>query len=325
MQMDKLTADNLKNAATLATDLYKINMMLIEKFTPLFGSAVENFAKAVDKLLNLAGGKESGNTGPTTNVANKTIKRGQLAAGDASAQNTVKQWQKGKNGGSEAQALLDNGSARDIDKFGGRKFLEAIAKGDYTAKPIFGGASRTAEGINGGKPTDYGNLNIGGSYAGEAIAGGPAEQKIVDAVKKLSEKYPNLMVNAFNDEFHKLNYPNSKHTSGRAADLSIPGLGKESEAKINEMLQGLARAKFETAEDGGTGNHFHLEMMKHGGIRNTPAIGGEAGPEAFVPLPDGRSIPVSMDNSALEEKLDRLISIMGDNRDFSEKIYHASV
>jgi hypothetical protein len=325
IQMDKLTADNLKNAAKLASDLFDINKMLIDKFTPMFGSAVENFGKAVDKLLKMVKPEtEPGNTGPTTNVPNKVIKRGQLAAGDAAAQNEVKQWLKGKKGADEAKALLENGSPRDIDKFGGRRFLESIARGDYTAKPIFGGASRTAENINGGKPTDYGNLNIGGQYAGEAIAGGPAEQKLVDAVKKLSEKYPNLMVNAFNDEFHKLNYPNSTHTKGRAADITIPGVGKDQEAAINEILKGIAKAKFEKGGEGhATGDHLHLEMMKRGGIKNAPAVGGEAGPEAFVPLPDGRTIPVSMDTSPLVNKLEEMIDVLKDHLDTSEKIHRA--
>jgi hypothetical protein len=35
-----------------------------------------------------------------------------------------------------------------------------------------------------------------------------------------------------------------------------------------------------------------------GGIANTPSIFGEAGAEAAVPLPDGRSIPVTLYNSA---------------------------
>jgi hypothetical protein len=37
-----------------------------------------------------------------------------------------------------------------------------------------------------------------------------------------------------------------------------------------------------------------LPRFAGGGISNTPAIFGEAGPEAAVPLPDGRSIPVKM-------------------------------
>jgi len=35
-------------------------------------------------------------------------------------------------------------------------------------------------------------------------------------------------------------------------------------------------------------------MMANGGITRGVSIAGEAGPEAVVPLPDGRSIPVRM-------------------------------
>jgi hypothetical protein len=42
-----------------------------------------------------------------------------------------------------------------------------------------------------------------------------------------------------------------------------------------------------------------LSEMADGGITNGPAIAGEAGPEAVVPLPNGRSIPVDMDFSQM--------------------------
>jgi hypothetical protein len=41
---------------------------------------------------------------------------------------------------------------------------------------------------------------------------------------------------------------------------------------------------------------LHLRKYADGGIANSPqlAMYGEAGPEAYVPLPDGRSIPVTL-------------------------------
>lgn len=44
-----------------------------------------------------------------------------------------------------------------------------------------------------------------------------------------------------------------------------------------------------------------MQQYALGGITNRKAIFGEAGPEAAVPLPDGRSIPVSFDTDALSK------------------------
>ena len=42
--------------------------------------------------------------------------------------------------------------------------------------------------------------------------------------------------------------------------------------------------------------HIQLDQFARGGIANTPSIFGEAGPEAAIPLPDGKSVPVTIDN-----------------------------
>lgn len=44
----------------------------------------------------------------------------------------------------------------------------------------------------------------------------------------------------------------------------------------------------------GLGSFFGLKLFSRGGISDTPAIFGDAGPEAAVPLPDGKNIPVKM-------------------------------
>lgn len=67
-----------------------------------------------------------------------------------------------------------------------------------------------------------------------------------------------------------------------------------------------------------------MQKFAKGGVTNGPSIAGEAGPEAVVPLPDGRTIPVKMDVGELVEKLEEMILVMKDHRDTSEKILHAS-
>lgn len=67
------------------------------------------------------------------------------------------------------------------------------------------------------------------------------------------------------------------------------------------------------------------EKMALGGIADKPVIAGEAGPEAIVPLPNGRSIPVDMDLRPLVEALRELLDVNKDNRDYLERIFHASM
>jgi hypothetical protein len=54
-----------------------------------------------------------------------------------------------------------------------------------------------------------------------------------------------------------------------------------------------------TADNDTSGMQTAMQQFALGGITNKRAIFGEAGPEAAVPLPDGRSIPVSFDTEAL--------------------------
>jgi hypothetical protein len=68
------------------------------------------------------------------------------------------------------------------------------------------------------------------------------------------------------------------------------------------------------------GDPGHIQKMAKGGITNGVSIAGEEGPEAVIPLPDGRTIPIKMDTGKLIEKLDELLTVMIDNRDYSEKI-----
>jgi hypothetical protein len=60
-----------------------------------------------------------------------------------------------------------------------------------------------------------------------------------------------------------------------------------------------------------------MEKFANGGITSGPSIAGEAGPEAIVPLPDGRSIPIAGGAqkelvdllAALNSKMDQLVAI----------------
>lgn len=71
------------------------------------------------------------------------------------------------------------------------------------------------------------------------------------------------------------------------------------------------------------GYNSAMDYLAKGGIADRPSIAGEAGPEAVVPLPDGRSIPVSVDNSSVVDRLEEMISLLRDQLSVSKKQLHA--
>jgi hypothetical protein len=84
------------------------------------------------------------------------------------------------------------------------------------------------------------------------------------------------------------------------------------------------------------GEPWHWQKFALGGISNSPAIFGEAGPEAAVPLPDGRSIPVTMNDNGMTKELldavrvliskqDTMIEHLEDTASQSRKLVRATV
>jgi hypothetical protein len=65
-----------------------------------------------------------------------------------------------------------------------------------------------------------------------------------------------------------------------------------------------------------------MTKMADGGITQGPSIAGEAGPEAVVPLPNGRSIPVDM--PGLVDGIQELVSLMRAQNSISSKILQSS-
>lgn len=89
-----------------------------------------------------------------------------------------------------------------------------------------------------------------------------------------------------------------------AADAAAAGLAKKLFAGSKDSEGNIDFGKVVTSffglfgfAEGGIaayGKPVALPTFAHGGVSRTAAIFGEAGPEAAVPLPDGRSIPVKM-------------------------------
>jgi hypothetical protein len=99
--------------------------------------------------------------------------------------------------------------------------------------------------------------------------------------------------------------------SGAALGTAVAGpIGTVVGGIIGGLVGGYGGAKAGEAGGEWLGAKFAV-----GGMVNQPtrALIGEAGPEAIVPLPNGRSIPVEMgsDFGQLTQKLDQLIATMG--------------
>lgn len=141
------------------------------------------------------------------------------------------------------------------------------------------------------------------------------------------------------------------HASGKAADVRLKDLSDEQMlALLQQVTPGTNPAvkfsQIETSGDeemairlrkafeamggdprrivtAGDGLHLHVEAFAKGGITSGPSLAGEAGPEAVIPLPDGRSIPVNLDMSEMVNKLEEMITLLRDQRDNSEKMLYA--
>jgi hypothetical protein len=89
----------------------------------------------------------------------------------------------------------------------------------------------------------------------------------------------------------------------KALGNELANIGK---SLISSGIQGFFSNLFKTTLGGGLlgptgsalGGFGSYGMFAGGGISDQPAIFGESGPEAAVPLPDGRSIPVTLSGNA---------------------------
>ncbi|MDX0622439.1 tape measure protein [Sinorhizobium medicae] len=76
----------------------------------------------------------------------------------------------------------------------------------------------------------------------------------------------------------------------RLLDLAFDDMFSAKGGGLGSIFGGLfgSQSQYSIASNGGIG------LFAQGGVTNEPAIFGEAGPEAAVPLPDGRRIPVDL-------------------------------
>jgi len=187
-------------------------------------------------------------------------------------------------------------------------------------------------------------FNFGGQRA-ERTGGGPASAKLIEMAGKVADLYPDLMITAFDDLFHRKNYPGSSHTKGRAMDFALYGenipRNIEESTAIKKVLQdmGLVNVRDEYFADVNQhtkGQHFHAEVSaRFGRLTSGPLSGYRAtlhGNEVVIPLSNGTTIPLDMtplirnlDTNAQAlaaqiERLDDLIMLSRDTLNVNRKM-----
>lgn len=228
------------------------------------------------------------------------------------------------------------------------EFLTSFLPGARRSKAnrAAGGASGTMSGFEsevGGIGTAQ-TTSAGSGTSGlklksaEATAGGASSESLVSLAYQIQDalggdlKYFSGLNDTGRDK-------NSKHTAGRAIDIVLNN--PEKYASALAMIKGMSGVSFAQFERAGqvnangsvaTGDHIHAEVSAaSGAILSGPNSGYRPnltmhGTEAVVPLPDGRSIPVSgsAESSGLMaaqlDKLDELISVMKSQLSVSNKL-----
>lgn len=166
----------------------------------------------------------------------------------------------------------------------------------------------------------------------ESQAGGGISRQLAEAANRINDQIDYRYISSLNDESHLGS--NSKHVEGKALDLVLND--PTAYAKTADMIRGWKDIGIKSVIDESQkpanpelakkwAPHLHVETLANGGITKGVSIAGEAGPEAVIPLPDGRNIPVKMDVGELIEKLNEMIDVLREGNGNTEKILYASV
>jgi len=309
-EMDEITRKGMPNMGSLVKTLNGLQVTLIKTFGPALTNSVDLFSKGLRKIA-----KSLGVDMPKTLL--ETLDANQAAQ---------QQWVVDAEGGSQMVGNTRAGATQS----------RANA---YTANAKAGAGSLTVSQGDLGKTLKLApNHDVQGD-------GQSADAATIRAAGIIQDLFGTEFggVTGMNDNFHQNRdraldpSKKSEHTKGLAFDFVTNTRPSDQEgAKIVErIIQILADNKISTSEvldeynhpsKGAVGDgHFHVAVkgLAKGGITNGLSIAGEAGPEAVVPLPDGRTIPVQMDMSAMVDKLDQLLRVMKDQHDTSERILYA--
>jgi len=172
--------------------------------------------------------------------------------------------------------------------------------------------------------------------------------KLISLAKQIQSSVPGFSYfSGFNDRFHQEKSPESMHTKGLALDFVLSKKPSPKEGQqLASMIQGMGAGKvideYNNASAKATGGHMHVSIpeFEKGGIASGPKSGYKAmlhGTEAVVPLPDGKKIPVNMQDSSNNNmskqidmmsaqliRLDEMVSLMRRQVGVSDKMLRVS-
>lgn len=307
-KQNKITQDNLGKMGDFAKALYEFNQILVEKFGD-FGGAVADFGNYVEQLLNQADpGREKRRK---AEVARDNLHKDLLKANVETIKTSK-----------DAQDVLNNKRLNPSD-YGGKEFLESMAAG---RKPEQKGYARPNLTGMESDPEALFKAKIKKGIDGAMAPGKQFDGRLADMLNQyVSEKFPIDQITGLNDKYHE--GTDSRHAEGKAVDFTLGNTPTDKDGQ--EIVKQLRKLGFNHAIDeynhpskAGVAGHIHAQL-KEGGITKGPSLAGEAGPEAVIPLPDGRTVPVKMDMGDLISKLEELITVNKDQLNTSEKIHRA--
>jgi hypothetical protein len=319
--MDDITVKNMPKLAKIIDNLYSVaeqSAKLLDHMGPAFHMVLNTMTDAADTMLKVANGlaDKLGDT-DMRGVAEKAIDYTSTAIGAAL--------------GAGGAAMVSGGVGTAVGGIAGG--YAGHKAGGWIARQL-----GLASSMGGNRQTQVAGLKV---KQGDVTGGGDSEEKTISAAQVIQQAFGDNFGNftSFKDAYHK-GFPGSDHNQGLAFDFTTavpPKDAQEADLIKQHIKDILVQAKmapryvgdeyFRDKVAGTTGGHFHVSLpkMAKGGITNGLSIAGEAGPEAVIPLPDGRSVPVKMDLAELIEKFDEMLDIMRDHKDVSEKHMRAAI
>jgi len=332
VSIDKDTMGSIGELAKTADKLYGFQKELIDKFGPLFDYSVTLFNKGVNKLLDALGVKNyTGNAGGSSNSDGRWHPPGESVAPS---------WYNELFGIGTQTPVGPDVPMPNVSPFAGASGTPTTAPNAY-GQPATPGKSKASL-------DDVREMIAKGESNGDynAIYGGKNAKLTTMTLQQVYDLQDQLLKNTNHSPVGKYQFikptlqslaqqlgfgPNTVFTQqvqDQLADLLIYQQGFPAyQSGLTPKEQFLAQLKSQWDSLPAPGSmqfQQQLAMLAKGGVTNGPSIAGEAGPEAVVPLPDGRTIPVKMDTGDLIDKLDEMIRVLKDHKNISEKQLYAN-
>lgn len=207
--------------------------------------------------------------------------------------------------------------------------IESTPKQQADSKKNYNTFSDTSGGVSGGVSSDI------PKKSGVKSSENPELQQLMQAVTAIAgDKF-----NQITSEMDGKHTPGGQHSTGNAFDFTVKD-GQDAAALVADLSKKFPNSYFQDEYTNpsklSTGDHIHAQLKKlaTGGIIAGPTTGYQAmlhGTEAVVPLPDGRSIPVtstgreaSLSTEILSAKLDEMIEKLSRSNDIATRILSAS-